>query len=270
MKTRLLLVSCLVTTAVLAAKAASSLADNPFPPDVPSRSPPKPWTLVGFMDMADPTQRCPSTLSTISSPRASCGRGTNTGGCDSVYISTKGVGPYQTVCGKLAAYQIGSTDAFGRCGTNPHDNAGTSNSLLPNTIEDPYVDGVSITYGARGSRQHVFTYAAGSTESSKSCNCPCSVGSASAPPSFVGSDYLCESGDSSSTWDRTTFYYSDILWDGQQCGGDEASCCTRANLPWFCKQFAAPISDDLELRVCTDSDRTDENLALSHFELYIK
>ena len=65
------------------------------------------------------------------------------GGCDSVNISTKGVGTYQTVCGKLAAYQIGSTDAFERCGSNP---AGTLNPLLPNTIDDPYVDGVSITY----------------------------------------------------------------------------------------------------------------------------
>ena len=44
----------------------------------------------------------------------------------------------------------------------------------------------------------------------------------------------------------------------------------RADLPWFCKTFPTPISEDLEVRICTDQDLNDENVAIESFELYIQ
>ena len=34
------------------------------------------------------------------------------------------------------------------------------------------------------------------------------------------------------------FFSNDILWDGQQCPGVEAPCCTHPNMPWFNKTLS--------------------------------
>ena len=112
-------------------------------------------------------------------------------------------------------------------------------------IEAVYADGVSITYGSPGNRHHVYTYAAGVKEHD---SCPCATNGA---PSLVGSNYYCESGNPGPGWNMT-WYTSDVLWDGLQCGGAESMCCNPTDLPWFCRTFATPISEDLEVRICTD------------------
>ena len=229
----------------------------PFPPDVPNLR--NRWRRVGYLDMSDPTQQCPASLRKFSSPRASCGKRSDGEGCDSVRIRTHGW-RYRRVCGRFRGYQIGSPDAFSVC-------CGSRK----NTIEDAYVDGISITHGVPGNRQHIFTYAAGlvsSPSGNVQCSCPCAGGKA--PPSFVGTDYYCESGVRGSRWSWATFYYSDILWDGQQCDGSERGCCLQPNLPWFCKTFPTHISGDIEVRLCMDQHLRDEDLALEFFELYIK
>ena len=114
----------------------------------------------------------------------------------------------------------------------------------------------------------MFTYAAGQREQNYISACPCAGGMS--PPQFVGSDYYCESGSSADPMDGES-YYSDVLWDGQQCGNSEVTCCSPPNLPWFCKTFNTTISEDLEVRICTDEDVVlNENVALESFELYIQ
>ena len=222
----------------------------PFPPDVPSI--PSTWKKVGYLDMSDPTQQCPAPWSKISSPRASCGKKSIGGACDSLTVGTFGAS-YGTVCGRFRGYQVGSPDAF---------NTGGS------TLEANYVDGISITYGAPGNRQHIFTYAAAVFETvAVDSDCPCAGGKAA--PSFIGSNYYCESGNPGSNWSNV-LYSADILWDGQECNGLEATCCSPPNLAWFCKTFPAPISGDLEVRMCMDEPTNNENMALDFFELYIK
>ena len=237
---------------------ASSVCVTPFPPDVPS-STGKQWTRVGYLDMTDSTQQCPVSLQKFTSPRASCGKKTEGKACDTVTIGTSGAS-YQTICGRFRGYQVGSPDGFVQFHSDDK------------TVEGNYVDGISITYGLPGKRQHLFTYAAGLFETPSSQNgCPCVPGG-KAPPSFVGSDYYCESGNPGPTWDpSTTFYHADPLWDGQQCGGLEGTCCSPPNLAWFCKTLPAPISGyNLEVRICLDQNLSDENVALEFFELYIK
>ena len=234
-------------------------SNTPFPPDVPSFT--SNWKKVGYLDMSDPTQQCPPSWIKIPSPRASCGKKVAGVSCDSLTIGTSGAS-YQTVCGRFRGYQVASTDAFGRC----------SAVTTPNTIEDPYVDGISITYGSPGSRKHIFTYAAGYTEvnagHAQACSCPCTGGRAA--PSFVGSDFYCESGNTGTAFVPNNLFSADVLWDGQECRSLETTCCNPPNLAWFCKTFPTPISGDMEVRICTDESLDNENVALEFFELFIK
>ena len=143
-----------------------------------TNTPGQAWRMVGSLNMTDPTQHCPDSWQNFISPR-SCGKKT-TAPCDSLSIPTFGVN-YQKVCGWFRGYQFGSTDAFGF-------------RFSLGSVEGDYVDGVSITYASPGRRQHVYTYASGSSEQLRDDTsvCPCQGGACA--PSFVGSDYYCESG----------------------------------------------------------------------------
>ena len=211
--------------------------------------------MVGYLNMSDPTQRCPDSWQNVTSPNiTACGKKSTAPSCDSLKISTYGAS-YQTVCGWFRGYMIGSPDGF---------NIPPGNK----SIETYYVDGVSVTYGLPGCRHHVYTYAAGIFETTTISVCPCAGGAT--PPCFVSSDYICESGNPEKTYTGTQMYSSDVLWDGKQCGGNETTCCTSPNLPWFCKMFPTPISEDLEVRICTDEGFDNENMVVESFGLYIQ
>ena len=206
--------------------------------------------MVGYLDMTDPAQQCPNSWLKLTSPRSSCGK-KSTAPCDSLNRSTSGAS-YQTVCGRFRGYQYRTPDGFNSAGT----------------IETHYVDGVSVTYGKPGSRHHVYTYTVGHEETSSGGSCPCAGGSA--PPNLVGSDYYCESGNPGPGDVSLLMYSSDVLWDRQQCGGNEGTCCNPPDLPWFCKTFPTPISEDLEVRICTDESLDNENVAIESFELHVQ
>ena len=128
---------------------------------------------------------------------------------------------------------------------------------------------MSITRGLP--RQHIWTYAGGLQENIPIDNrfqCPCVSGSKEFPPSFVGSDYFCESG-CPHYWDGTTFLAADPLWDGEGCGALEAECCAAPGLPWFHKVLDAPTTDYIEMRLCIDQVTTDEDILISSYEIYV-
>ena len=219
-------------------------------PNVPGQQ----WVKVGYLNMSDPTQQCPNSWKKVTSPAGASCEKKDSALCDSVNITTSGAS-YQMVCGRFLGYQVGSPDAF-------YSDAGYGWD-----IERYYVDGVTITYGSPGNRQHVYTYAAGLEELNIPFSCPCAGGAY--PPYFVESDYYCESGNPAPTWNGTTFYYTDVLWDGQLCRQDEVTCCDPPNLPWFCRNFTHPITEDLEVRICLDEGPDNENVVLEFFELHI-
>ena len=146
---------------------------------------------------------------------------------------------YSKVCGQVRGYQYNLLLAF-----SPYN----LNTDL--TIDDAYVDGVSITYG-NTPRKHIWTYAGGpheSTQYNSTFDCPCKDGSIAITPPYVGTDCYCEYG---THWCcPTLLIYNDPLWDGQQCGGGEAPCCTHLNMPWFIKTLNESTTEDIELRVC--------------------
>ena len=99
--------------------------------------------------------------------------------------------------------------------------------------------------------------------------CPCATGSSQTSPSFVGSDYFCESG-CSGDFDNSRFYHADCLWDGEQCGAIEGGCCGATGLPWFHKTLSTPTSDYIELRVCCNQGTSDEDVPVGLYEIYVK
>ena len=120
------------------------------------------------------------------------------------------------------------------------------------TIDDAYVDGVSITYG-NTPRKHIWTYGwwwSIITIGNSSYDCPCKQNSTTVPPPYVGIDYYCESGVCLCC--PPPYFYIDPLWDGQLCGGGEPPCCTHPNMPWFIKTFNESTTEDIELRLCKD------------------
>ena len=222
------------------------------PTEKPTTKPTDPSEIklkrVGYLDMTDPKQQCFSAWKKYSSPRVACGKKTDGSGCDAVVFSTNGAS-YQKVCGSFRGYQVGSPDGF--------DHGGS--------INGPYVDGISISYLQGRARYHIFTYAASWSESNSPHVCPCAGGSK--PPGFVGSNFYCESGNPASNFKNGNLYYQDPLWDGRQCGGLERSCCDPPNLPRFCTTFPAPVTGDLEVRICTDQSLHDEDVAIEYLEL---
>ena len=192
------------------------------------------WTRVAHIDMTSPEGTCPSPLETITSPR-SCSR-SGGAGCSSVSYTTFGV-PFTQVCGRAIGYQRHSADAFGGFGG------------LSMTIDDPYVDGLSITYD-NAPRRYLWTYAVSHAESDNAgaYNCPCSAATGGRqPPTFVGDHYYCESGNVGGTEDQ--WYNDDPLWDGNGCPTNN-TCCDPPNLPWFNRVVDTPSTADIELHLC--------------------
>ena len=213
------------------------------------------WVRVANLNMTDPNLQCPGNLRlSYTNPIRLCGRRTDRG-CDSVTFTTYGL-QYRQVCGRVRGYQFKSTDGFKYC-------------PAPCPIDNPYVDGVSITHGV-SPRKHIWTYAAGLYENTTDTStCPC-TGGGTYPPSFVGSDYYCESALSGPPWEPPVLYSNDTLWDGQDCDGLEHTCCDPPNLPWFCKKLPEPTTDDLELRICGDQSLADEDTPIELIQLYIQ
>ena len=173
-------------------------------------------------------------------------------GCYSTLFSTNAVS-YQHVCGRARGYQKGSTDAF-------RDNG--------QPIDSFYVDGLSITHGSP--RQHIWTYAAGITGNGNYSlsNCPCASFPGSAPPSFVDTNYYCESGTGSDFSDDE-YYLSDPLWDGAGCSAN-STCCSNPNQPWFYHQLNGMTQDDIEVRICRNNYFFREGILIDILELYIQ
>ena len=214
----------------------------------------KGWVRVAELDMTNSSHQCPSGLTQHNDSNIrTCRRMESSGGCSSVMINIPY--SYSRVCGRVIAYQVGTTNAF-----YPRRNA---------MLEDDYVDGVSLTHGEQ--RQHVWTFVAGLQEDDFFSTCPCTTNArATPPPNFVGNDYFCEAGTPRNTLPATIMIYiDDPLWDGRGCIPSNP-CCSFNNPPWFYKQLLQPTTDDLEMRVCRDEDVSNEDIALESVEIYVQ
>ena len=188
--------------------------------------------------MSDPTQQCPGNLALLSSPVRGCYRSSST--CNSAFFQPGRT--YTKVCGRINAYQYGTTDAFYESIVNTR------------TIEQVYMGGVALTHGQPGSRQHIWSFAAAISElaigqkRSQRCACTDPTSWPYTTPSLVGNDYFCETGNLGN-WRYGVYYTENPMWDGTGCG-PSSTCCEFNNPPWFCKTLPQAASDQVELRIC--------------------
>ena len=223
------------------------------------------WMRIGYINMEDPAGSCPDGLYEyspgINGFHNLCDRAHDSncaypcGGCASTFFSSNGFN-YSSICGQVRGYQYGAVDGI-------YDNHQGSME-----IDGPYVDGVSITYG--NPRKHVWTYIAGQGEQEANWeDCPCNIDNhESLGLAFVGADSYCESGTSLGVIGSTLFYL-DPLWDGMKCNMLEVTCC-EGDMPWFTKNYAESMSEDIELRICSSEGFPDEATPLDLVEIYVR
>ena len=171
--------------------------------------------------------------------------------CSSASFSTNGIN-YQKVCGRARGYQKGDTVGF-------------YGVYYSRTIDQDYVDGLSITHG-NNPHQHIWTFASGRGEKYDHVySCPCTYTNAYLP-SFVGSNYYCES----ASWyccNFHTYFFNDTLWDGAGCTDN---CCEDTTQPWFYRELNQISQDDIEARICTHGSYWYRSTLIDQLELYIQ
>ena len=223
------------------------------------------WTLAASLNMNDPSQNCPSAWDErTESGKRLCFRQPNSPpGCDSATFSTNGK-EYTHVCGRAIGYQYAHPDAFGLV-------------EAPGTIDNHYVDGLSVTHGQPGSRTHIWTFAAGLDEQLDDLQfvanlCPClNPDNIASVPSYVAANYFCESGvPYPDVFSFGTFYPDDPLWDGDGCGAPNNNCCSFNSPPWFTVQLPTPTTDDIEVRNCGDEISSGDDVGIELIEFYIR
>ena len=127
------------------------------------------------------------------------------------------------------------------CGMIKADTSGSPDGFEKHGFKRPdpstnvstnYVDGVSVTHG-KNPRHHIWTMAFSGTTP---CSCETNK------PSFVASDFFCVN-----------------------------DCMMPNTPPWFYKQLSdTPTNDDIEMRLCRDEQRGNEDIAIEAIEFYIR
>ena len=208
------------------------------------------WRRVFYLNASSNIdQRCPGNWNAIASPVRGCAGSSRT--CRSAFSDDITIA-YSKVCGRIIGEGIDSPDAFFRYIQNQ------------STIEHNYLDGVSITHVASGSRTHIWSFAAGHSVSYASLGytrCPCDNANrtqAPLPPSEVGDNYFCDRAEE-----------LDHLWTGESCANDNP-CCSFHNPPYFSVQLPTATTDRIELRICHDQYQSDENVLVLFAEIYVQ
>ena len=208
------------------------------------------WMRIAYLNMSDPSAQCPDGWREVQSPIRTCRRQFNTG-INSVNYTSYGI-PYSRVCGRISAYQFGRPDGF-----LAYINQGQR------TLDDPYVDGISITFGHP--RNHIWTFAAAQV-GQLSCLC---ISDGNAAPPFVNGNHFCEIG----IRNPKNFTASNPLWDGQGCAGS-STCCEFNNPPWFCKQLDQPTTEDMEIHIMANvlggHSLEDEDTPVQLIEIFVQ
>ncbi len=137
---------------------------------------------------------------------------------------------YAEITGRIRGYQIGTLDGF----------IGINDPPRSMNISANYVDGISVI----SNNEHIWTFAAG-------CDCT------HTKPDTIGSNYTCDKPPSCNVGVFCTTH----LWESQKCGNTSQ---------WFLRTLDNPATTDINVRVCRNQDRPDEDLAISTLELYVQ
>ena len=108
------------------------------------------------------------------------------------------------------------------------------------SLDQDYVDGVSITHGDPGNRTHIWSFATGGNPSNISCPCDNNnTAEAPLPPAFVQNNYFCDA------------LVNGFLWDGMSC---TTNCCTFNNPPWFNAILPSTTTNNIEVAIRNEAN----------------
>ena len=215
------------------------------------------WTVITSLDMTKSGSSCPSGLHYFKSySKTGCRKNAHMG-CSSVTFFTN-ENSYSKICGKIVGYQHGSTDAFK-----------LYYARTPTRLEDQYVDGISLTFNSPN--EHIWTFAAMRSKYHQdrgNGGCPCNQSNTRYIPSFIGQDYFCETGVYQYRF--TNRYYTEhALWDGMGVGTFPGGC-NGTRSPWFVKNLPNLVKKNINMRVCMDENRNNEDVLIEKVFLYVR
>ena len=198
------------------------------------------WRRIAYLDMSSShTSSCPEGFVSGNDPSA-CVRGSSSPGCSSVIYHNHNLTTYSKVIGHVYAIPYHSLDGFAKFGDDRPD--------FP-TLDQNYVDGVSITHGTP--RQHIWTVTFSANHIALNCS-TCFRNK----PSFVSNHYSCEE-------------LLLVNCSNDQCRNAGQRQCV-ANEEFFYRDLPHATSDDLEVRVCRDETRGNEDISISLLEVYVQ
>ena len=203
------------------------------------------WIRVAELDMTNSSHQCPGVLQQTNSNGRACRIASNSAECSQA-VTYSTISEYSKVCGKIRGFQTGTPDSF-------------VNSANAGSLEGNYVDGVSLTHGHP--RQHIWTFAAYSQNTRCLCDRPTSHTRVINPPPFVSTDYFCDTGTRGSL-------NNIALWEQAQC--NTYTCCPFNSPPWFYRELPQPTTDDIDMRICRDQERGDEDMQIQVIEIYVQ
>ena len=156
-----------------------------------------------------------------------CIRNEVTSGCTPILYSSFNI-LYSIVCGQIRGYGVGTIDGLYNL-----------NQLHGNSVNDNYLDGISISSNGK----HVWSFVAGDNR----CN--------SHKQGFIGNDWTC-AGTGCAVGD----FCPNLLWNTSTCG---------TTTPFF-KDLSVSTIADVVMRVCRDEERDNEDIAITSVELYVQ
>ena len=206
------------------------------------------WKRIAYLNTDENPVTCPDAFEVrnVTSSPPLCRRNNTSAGCSSVIYPSYGTS-YSQVCGTVRVHPEGTPDGFSSHNSNQRQRNGQS-------VNQNYVDGVSLTYGDSSNRNHIWTYTAATTVRLDRRGCGICNNS---KPIVPGTNFTCTNAYCSN--DNSCF--PNTLWgnDTKQCFGNET----------FYRQLSESTTDNIELRVCRDQDRDDEDILISFVELFV-
>ena len=152
-----------------------------------------------------------------------CVRNTEDPGCSHIVFPLMNMSYFQ-ICGTVESTWFNYPDGFSR----PNNT----------TINDDYVDGISLTYGNTYNKNHIWTFIADGLNRRQ--DCPRQI------PEYVGNSYSCLVGD--------------IL-----CPSTKNPCSHE-----FFRQFQRIVTEDIEMRLCRDENRRlNEGIYVGNLEIFV-
>ena len=152
-----------------------------------------------------------------------CVRRSEQAGCSHIIFPLMNMS-YSHICGTVESSWFGHPDGF----------IGHRTST---TLNENYVDGISLTYGKETSRTHIWTFIADHR------SCPNNI------PDYVGNNNTC------------------LKWQNS-CSSSPKSCS-----PSFFRKLEQLVTEDIEMRLCQDQHRTsgggNEGIHFGNMEIYV-